>query len=936
MFQVPCRRPHRAASRPRRVRWGVSASGIALLGAVAALATAAAPAVADTTAQCPWTDSSQPIATRVTEVLQHMTLADEITLVEGHGTTNPYVFYTPAIPNLCIPAIGEEDGPAGVADQQTGVTQLPAGVALAATWSPRLANRYGTVIGAEEAGKGAAVNLGPTVNIDRDPRWGRSFESLTEDPFLSATIGTSEIQGVQSQGVLSQVKHFDAYNQETNRNTAADNVIVSQRVLHEIYEPSFEAAVKGGAASVMCAYSSVNGPYSCQSPELLTSTLRELWDFPGFVTSDYAAIHDLDAATAGTDQEQPFSQYFGTTLEQAVQSNSIPRAVVNTMVGRVLTELFRFDLISQPPTGSTSATVTTPGHVATGTDVADRSATLLKNDGRVLPLSARHGGRVAVIGPAASTQPTDGGGGSAYVLPSQTVTPLQGLEAAAGHGTHLSYAQGLPADTALPAIPASALSPAYAQTPFGGSYSGTLTAPETGTYVLAISNTCTCYTPTTLTFDGQELIVDPGTPPTSVFSAAVQLTAGQHYTVAISGSSASLTWGTPSALAPGIAQAVSAAKSADTAVVVVSDDTESEATDRPGLNLPSAQDELISAVAAANPRTVVVVDAGAPVLMPWLPNVAGVLDAWYPGETNGTSLARVLFGSVDPGGHLPVTFPTSLAQVPASTPAQFPGVGGQVQYSEGLNVGYRWYDAQNLTPLFPFGYGLSYTRFAFDHLSVDGSPDGAVGDELVSATVRNVGSRAGSDVAQLYLADPAAAGEPPRQLVGFDRVSLAPGESTRVHFTVSPRDTSWWNDSAGGWDQSPGSYGVFVGDSSALAGLPLQGGFSLPTTPGPRQVTVSAPSTMTPGAASTVTVGLGAGGTQTLQRVRLALQLPEGWSAQPQGTATFHDVAPSQALTARFTVTPPASAPNANSVVHTTATLGPDADREAGQTVTVS
>jgi beta-glucosidase len=936
MFQVPRCRPLRAAIRSRRARWEASASGIALLGAIAALATAAAPAVADASAQCPWIDASQPISTRVSAELAHMSLADEITLVEGHGTTEPYVFYTPAIPDACIPAIGEEDGPNGVADKLTGVTQLPAGVALAATWSPRLATRYGTVIGAEEAGKGAAVNLGPTVNIDRDPRWGRSFESLTEDPFLSATIGTSEIQGVQSQGVMSQVKHFDAYNQETNRNTVDDDVIVSQRVLHEIYEPSFEAAVKGGVASVMCAYSMVNGAFSCENPGLETTTLRDLWDFPGFVTSDYGAIHDMSAATAGTDQEQPFADFFGTTLEQAVQNGSIPRAVVNTMVSRIVTELFRFNLISQPPTGSTTATVTTPAHVATSTDVADRSATLLKNAGNVLPLSARHSGGVAVIGPAASVQPTDGGGGSAAVVPSQTVTPLQGLEAAAGHGTRLTYAQGLPDDTTLPAIPTTALNPAYAPTPFGGSYTGTLTAPETGTYVLAINNTCTCYTPTTLTLDGKELIDDPGTPPVSVYSAAVPLTAGQTYTLAISGSSAGLTWGTPSALAPGIAQAAAAAKAARTAVVVVSDDTESEATDRPSLSLPSAQDELISAVAAANPHTVVVIDAGAPVLMPWLASVAGVLDTWYPGETNGTSLARVLFGRIDPGGHLPVTFPTSLSQVPASTPAQFPGVDGKVQYSEGLDVGYRWYDAQNLTPLFPFGYGLSYTRFAFDHLRLDSSPAGAVGDVHVSATVRNVGSRAGTDVAQLYLADPPAAGEPPRQLVGFDRVSLSPGEATRVHFTISPRDTSWWNDSAGGWDQSPGSYGVFVGDSSAPAGLPLQGSFTLATTPGPRQVTVSAPSTMTPGAGSTVVVRLGTGGTQTLRRMRLALQLPEGWSSQPQGRTTFHDVSPSQPLTARFTVTPPASAPNASSVVHATATLGPDASREAGETVTVS
>ncbi len=238
------------------------------------------------------------------------------------------------------------------------------------------------------------------------------------------------------------------------------------------------------------------------------------------------------------------------------------------------------------------------------------------------------------------------------------------------------------------------LSPAYAPTGFGGSYTGTLTAPETGTYVFAVTNPCTCYTPTYLTLNGKQILDNPGTPPQNVYSVAVQLTKGTQYTIAISGDSSALTWGTPSALAPGIAQAVKAAKSAQTAVVVVSDDTETEAADRLRLALPSAQNELISKVAAANPHTVVVIDAGAPVTMPWLGSVSSVLDAFYPGETNGTALANVLFGNVDPSGHLPVTFPQNLSQVPASTPQQFPGVNGQVQFSEGLDIGYRWYDAE--------------------------------------------------------------------------------------------------------------------------------------------------------------------------------------------------------------------------------------------------
>jgi beta-glucosidase len=868
--------------------------------------------------------------------MSQMSLADEITMVEGHGTTNPYVFYTPAIPALCIPAVGLEDGPAGVADGMTGVTQLPAGVALAATWDPSLAEQYGQVIGAEEYGKGASANLGPTVNIDRDPRWGRSFEALSEDPFLNASLDVPEIDGVQSQDVESQVKHFDAYNQETYRNTPADDVIVDPRALHEIYMPSFNAAVtQANVASVMCAYSMVNGNFSCNNSYLNNTVLRDEWDFPGFVMSDYGALHSTQGALEGTDQEQPFNTYYGAALQTDVENGTIPRSALNTMVEPVLTEMFRFNLFSQPRTGSPSDTVTTPGHVALATQVAESGTTLLKNAGSVLPLSSSGGGTIAVIGPAASASPTYAGGGSAYVIPSGTVSPLAGITAAAGSGTTVSYSQGLPTDTSLPAIPAADLSPAYAATPFGGSYTGTLTAPETGTYVLAITNSCGCYTPTYLSLNGTQLIDDPGTPPVSTYSVAVDLTAGTTYTLSISGASSALLWGTPTALAPGITAAVKAARVASTAVVVVSDDTESEATDRPSLNLPSAQDELISAVAAANPHTVVVIDAGAPVAMPWLSSVASVLDAWYPGQTSGTSLASVLFGQTDPGGHLPVTFPSSLSQVPASTTAEFPGNGTDVLYSEGIDVGYRWYDTKDTTPLFPFGFGLSYTQFAFSGLSVSRSVVDGTQDVRVSAVVTNTGHRTGSDVAQLYLGDPASSGEPPRQLEGFQRVSLAPGQSAQVWFTLTPQQESWWSDSANGWTQTAGSYRVYVGDSSALADLPVQDSFTMASTPGARQVTVNAPSAMQAGKTSAVRVTLSAAGDATLPSLRLALQLPQGWRAVPAGPTVFVNVGPGQAPAATFLVTPPSYTPNATAVVHATATVG-DLQREAGVSVTVS
>ena len=888
-------------------------------------------------ARCPWLNTHLTVARRVSMVLSRMTLSDEILMVEGQGTSQPYVFYIAANPRLCIPAVGLEDGPLGVGDGLTGVTELPSAVSLAATFEPSLASRYGTVVGAEEAGKGASANLGPTVNIDRDPRWGRSFEAYTEDPFLNRSIATSDIEGVQSQRVLDQVKHYAVYNQETNRNTMLDDVLISQRALHEIYLPAFQAAVQQAkAASVMCAYSVINGNFACQNSYLENKVLRDQWGFPGFVMSDYGAIHDTKAAVDGTDSEQPFNSNFGQPLYQAVKNGTISRTVVNTMVSRILTEMFRFNLFSNPRTGSTSATVTTPAHVALSNQVAEAGTTLLKNSGAVLPLRAANAGKVAVIGPAASAQVAYTGGGSAYVLPSGTVSPLQGIRSAAGSGTTVSYTQGLPTDTALPAIPASALSPAYAPTPFGGKYNGTLTAPQTGTYVLALTNPCGCYTPTYLKLNGHALLDVPSTPPVHTYSVAVRLQAGHRYHLLISGDSSALTWGTPSRLAPGIAKAVAAAKSASTAVVVVSDDTETEAADRLSLSLPSAQDELISAVAAANPHTVVVINAGAPVVMPWLHQVAGVVDAWYPGQTSGTALAGVLFGRVDPGGHLPVTFPASLSQVPAASKSRFPGVNGQVHYSEGLDVGYRWYDAKAMRPLFPFGFGLSYTAFAYSGLRVTPASTNGVSTVQVSATVTNTGTRSGSDVAQLYLGDPAGTGEPPRQLAGFQRVTLGPGQSTRVTLTVTPRDSWWWDQPAGGWSQTAGTYRVYVGDSSATAGLPLRGSFRITSTPAARQAVVTAPRAVTPGQQVSVRVRLTASGDETLHGVRFSLQAPQGWQVHPVGSPVFGTVTPGQAPAVRFTVRPPSWTPATNPVLYATVSLGGQARRQAGATVHVT
>jgi beta-glucosidase len=915
------------------IAWTPPVRRIALLSVGLALvvplvvAASAASAVkqASASTSCPWLNQSLSVRQRVRMLRSHMTLANKINMVTGAGITKPYVFYTSAIPRLCVPAIGEEDGPVGVGDGLAGVTQMPAGVSLAATFDPALARKYGQVVGAEERGKGAMVNLGPTVNIDRDPRWGRSFEAYSEDPYLDAAIATGEIEGVQSQGEMSQVKHYAVYNQETHRNTPQDDAIVSTRAEHEIYLPAFWAATNiAHASSVMCAYSTINGQAACQNQYLLRTTLDQRWGFPGFVTSDYGATHStVQSADAGLDQEMPYALYYGPALRAAVKDGKVSMATLNQMVTRILTELFRFNEFNDPPTGSTSATVTTRAHQAVSTEVAEDGTVLLKNTGGTLPLKATTDS-IAVIGPAASVDPTDTGGGSAYVTSTFNVTPMQGIEAAAGSNTKVRYSQGLPADTSLSPIPSSELKPAYTGTGFGQTYIGKLTAPETGTYVLAFQNPGE-YTVTYLSLDGKEILANPGTPPVSTYSVGVELRAGRTYTLKLSGGgpSANLSWATPSDLASYIARAVGAAKSAATAVVVVSDDTESEAADRAGLNLPSAQNELISAVAAANRHTVVVIDAGAPVVMPWLSKVASVLDAWYPGESNGTALAAVLFGWVDPSGHLPVTFPVSLAQVPASRPSEFPGRGGKVLYSEGIDVGYRYYEVHNETPLFPFGYGLSYTSFRYSRLRISRkqvqnatSDPGATschcngqGDNLVtvSATVTNTGRVAGSDVAQLYLGDPAAAGEPPRQLKGFQRVTLRPGQSTTVRFSLSGHDLSYWNDTANGWVVPDGRFDVYVGDSSARANLPLRGGFTVNRTLGARFATVHAPSAIRAGSKSTVAVKLVNDGDYAMPKAHFALDVPHGWSVTLAGSAP-DAIGPHQTVTVRFRLRVPASA----------------------------
>jgi beta-glucosidase len=653
-------------------------------------------------------------------VVARMTIAQLDDMV--HRVSGPYEGNTLAIPSLCVPALQMSGGPAGPGPHLTGVTRLPAAVSAAATWDRSTVQQFGAVTGSELAGKGVNVELGPTVNIVRDPRWGRAFESYGEDPYLAGQIAAADIEGVQGQGPIAMVKHFALYNQETFRNTAVDNVIVSDRVAHEIYLPQFEAAIhQGGAGAVMCSYATINGVDACQDP-YLTAVLDGQWAFGGFVMSDGGATHStVAAANAGLDDmESRGGQHFGAPLVRAVRSGQVALGTLREMATRVLTTMFAFGLFDRAPSGSLSSVVATPPHTAVARAVADEGTVLLKNAGAVLPIGGG-ASKIAVIGDDAGSGAITAGGGSTHVVAPHVVTPYQGIAAAARKGLVVTYSRG--------------------------------------------------YSP-----------IQPNG------NAGLQ------------------------------AQAVAAARAASIAVVFVGLQ-ENEGADLSSIDLSPAENELISAVSRANPNTVVVLNTGSAVTMPWLGSVKAVLEAWYPGQQDGNAIADLLFGKVDPSGRLPVTFPVSLTDVPASTPAQWPGVNRKVQYSEGLLVGYRWYDAKAVAPLFPFGFGLSYTTFSLSNLSVTPSSLSPQGSATVTVDVTNTGQVAGAETVQAYVAGPASSGEPPDQLKGFDKPWLAPGQTTTVTVALGPESFSTWDSANQVWVETPGQYNVLVGDSST--NLPL-------------------------------------------------------------------------------------------------------------------
>jgi beta-glucosidase len=666
----------------------------------------------DTNPNCPWLSPSRPIAARVNQLMAAMSPLEEATMLHllrvGTGGV-PYQGYTPAIPRLCIPVITEQDGSAGVAMDFGGVTQLPAPIADAAAFDPALAGSYGGVIGAEDAAKGVDMALAPTINIDRSPLWGRSYESLGEDPYLTASLAVPLVNGIQGHRVVAVVKHMAVYNQETKRGTLQDDAMVSEQALREIYLPAWSAVVqRANPGGVMCAYNLINGTPSCEDLDVLQTVLHREFGFAGFVRSDCGSVYQQAAAmAAGVSQVKCSPLYNPQTLAAAVGTGHLTKASLDRLARPLLTVLFRFNLVAAPHPLSPKPAVTSPAHDAVALATDNEGAVLLKNTGGLLPLDLNRLSSLALIGPGEAT-PMPTGFGAVRVRATHPVTGYDALRSRLG--SRLLYSDG--------------------------------------------SN---------------------------------------------------------------IPEAAALARRAQVAVVVVYD-VESEGRDREALRLPGTQDRLVEAIEAANPHTVVVLETGSAVLMPWLNRTPALLETWYPGQTAGTSLADLLSGDVNPSGKLPVTFPASAAAMPDNTPATFGGAGGQTRYNDGIAVGYRWYETQGIEPAFPFGYGLSYTQFRFSDLQVAGTPSTGI---WVAATVSNTGPVAGTDVVQCYIGAPASTGEPPRQLRGFQRVKLAPGQSSTVRLRLTAADLAQWSGSANSWTITPGTYRIWIGDGSDQANLPL-------------------------------------------------------------------------------------------------------------------
>ncbi len=784
---------------------------------------------------------------RIEKLIGELTLDEKGALV---GAVD--LWHGPGVERLGIPPLKVTDGPSGARGEQWSgrpSVSFPCGTALGATWNPELVHEVGKRLGVEAKRKQAHALSAPTVNIHRHPLAGRNFECYSEDPFLSARTAVAYITGVQSQGVACTVKHFVANDSEFERMTISSEV--DERTLREISLVPFEAAVKeAGTWALMTAYNRVNGQYCSEHAELIR-ILREEWGFDGLVMSDWYGTHSTAvAANAGLDLEMPGPpQFFGEKLAAAVRDGQVREAVLDRKVHRVLSLIERTGRFEE---GSPQPEECIDDRIdrAIVRRAAGESFVLLRNESDALPLASGIA-TLAVIGPNADATVIQGGG-SARVTPHPAVSPLAGLRGRFdAAGVDVAHERGCYSFKRTPILEAPVLQDALAVEYFAGreragdpvyveqsarglftfigpvghavpdDFSliarGTVVAPESGEWTFSLVQVGRAK----LMIDG-EVIVDNWNPSgrsdafmgfgSSEVSGTISLAAGEPHTLAVEfvppGGLGGLEIGCRPPAPPDLMErAVALARRADAVVCVVGTDNdwETEGNDRESMALPPPQDELVRALAEANPRTVVVINAASPVGMPWADDVAAIVQAWFPGEEWGNALADIVSGDVSPSGKLPTTIPGRIEDTPAFT--NYPGERGAVRYGEGVFVGYRWYDTRAIEPRFCFGHGLSYTTFDI------GAPtwDGAV----VHVCVANTGATRGAETVQCYVRDIEATVARPRQeLKAFSKVWLDPGESREVALPLDDRAFSFWDVASHAWTAEPGEFELRVGSSS--------------------------------------------------------------------------------------------------------------------------
>ena len=794
----------------------------------------------------------------IDSILDRMTLEEQVSLLSGAD-----FWTTVAVDRLGVPKVKVTDGPNGArgAGSLVGGVEAacyPVGIALGATWNPELVRRMGVSLAGQAKSKGASILLAPTINIHRSGLNGRNFECYSEDPLLTAELAVAYVQGVQSQGVAATVKHFAGNESEIERQTMSSDI--DERAMREIYFPPFEKTVKhGNVMAFMSAYNKINGVYASENHWLLTTVLREEWGFDGVVMSDwFGSRTTAETINAGLDLEMPGpTRDRGDKLVAAVRDGKVKAETVREAARRMLVLLERVGAFESTPDLGESY-LDLEEDRALIRQLGSEGAVLLKNDG-VLPLEKTSLDRIAVLGPNAARARIMGGG-SAQIATSYAVSPLQGIRAAlqnpnstqhavgcrhnrlvellqgdihveffAGHGrkgTPLHVEAAGKGEFFWFDLPEKRLDP----TNFSVRLSTTFTPEETGEHVFGMTNAglARLYIDDALLIDGK----DGWTRGENYFGTAndeqkssISLEAGRRYSIRID-------YDTPEASGEGIYitavrfgvekplgiesidEAVEIARNSDVALVFVGRDGEwdTEGLDLPHLRLPGSQDELIRRVAAVNSKTVVVLQTGGPIEMPWLDEVAAVVQFWYPGQELGNAVADVLFGDVEPGGRLPQTFPKSLGDNSAITgnPETYPGMDGHVRYQEGVFVGYRHHDTRGILPLFPFGYGLGYTDFTWSEPNVSSREMGPEGI-TVTIDVRNVGSRAGSELVQLYVRSPKTkVARPDKELRAFAKLFVPAGQTGTASLKIMPRDLSYYDVDARAFHAEPGTYEILM------------------------------------------------------------------------------------------------------------------------------